>query len=57
MTANSEWLWGFKFDSESTNIYASIPSFYHAATAMDANSTLVQPTMVNRCQEIKLTTG
>lgn len=39
MTANSEWLWGFKFDSESTNIYASIPSFYHAATAMDANST------------------
>lgn len=39
MTANSEWLWGFKFDSESTNIYASIPSFYHVATAMDANST------------------
>lgn len=39
MTANSEWLWGFKFDEESTNIYASIPSFYHAATAMDANST------------------
>ena len=39
MTANSEWLWGFKFDAESSNIYASIPSFYHAATAMDANST------------------
>lgn len=39
MTANSEWLWGFKFDSESTNIYASIPSFYHCATAMDENST------------------
>ncbi len=39
MTANSEWLWGFKFDSESTNIYASIPSFYHAATTMDASST------------------
>lgn len=39
MTANSEWLWGFKFDSESTNIYASIPSFYHAATTMDEKST------------------
>ena len=38
MTANTEWLWGFKFDSESTNIYASIPSFYHVATAMDAQS-------------------
>lgn len=39
MTANSEWLWGANFNSETTNIYASIPSFYHAATAMDANST------------------
>ena len=38
MTANSEWLWGFKFDSESTNIYASLPSFYHAATTMDEAS-------------------
>ena len=37
-TANSEWLWGFHFDSESTNIYASIPSWYHSANAMDANS-------------------
>ncbi len=35
MTANSEWLLGFEFDSESTNIYASIPSFYHCATTMD----------------------
>ncbi len=38
MHANSEWLWGANFNSETTNIYASIPSFYHAATAMDANS-------------------
>jgi len=38
MKANSEWLLGFEFDSESSNIYASIPSFYHCATAMDKNS-------------------
>ncbi|MGI6233224.1 MAG: RagB/SusD family nutrient uptake outer membrane protein [Prevotella sp.] len=38
MTANSEWLWGFHFDGESTNIYASLPSFYHTATTMDANA-------------------
>jgi hypothetical protein len=34
-TANSEWLWGFNFTSETSNIYASIPSFYHAATFKD----------------------
>lgn len=39
MTANSEWLWGANFNSETTNIYASIPSFYHAATTMDASAT------------------
>jgi hypothetical protein len=39
MVANSEWLWGANFNSETTNIYASIPSFYHVCTAMDANST------------------
>ena len=38
-TANSEWLWGFNFVSETSNIYASIPSFYHAATFKDENST------------------
>jgi hypothetical protein len=35
-TANSEWLWAFNFTSETSNIYASIPSFYHAATFKDA---------------------
>lgn len=38
MKANSEWLLGANFNSETTNIYASIPSFYHAATTMDANA-------------------
>jgi len=38
-TANSEWLWAFNFVSETSNIYASIPSFYHAATYKDAAST------------------
>jgi len=38
MTANSEWLFGFQFDSETTNIYASIPSFYHGATYMDSKA-------------------
>ncbi|MDR2563084.1 MAG: RagB/SusD family nutrient uptake outer membrane protein [Prevotellaceae bacterium] len=37
-TANSEWLWGFNFVSETSNIYASIPSFYHAATFKDESS-------------------
>jgi hypothetical protein len=37
-TANSEWLWGFNFISETSNIYASIPSFYHAATYKDPAS-------------------
>ena len=30
-TRNAEWLWGFQFDEESSNIYASIPSFYYLA--------------------------
>lgn len=38
-TINSEWLWGFNFTDETTNIYASIPSFYWAAGAKDQNST------------------
>lgn len=38
MIANSEWLWGFGFDGQSTNIYASIPSFYHAATSMNSSA-------------------
>ena len=38
MVANDEWLWGLQFDSETTNIYASIPSFYHAATTMDSEA-------------------
>lgn len=37
-TANSEWLWGLNFNSETTNIYASIPSFYHCADAKDSES-------------------
>lgn len=37
-TINSEWLWGFNFTSETTNIYASIPSFYQVATAKDKDS-------------------
>ena len=38
-TINSEWLWGFNFTSETSNIYASIPSFYHSGTFKDAEST------------------
>ncbi|OAV68345.1 SusD family protein [Bacteroidales bacterium Barb6XT] len=38
-TANSEWLWGYNFTSETSNIYASIPSFYHAGEFKDASST------------------
>jgi hypothetical protein len=38
-TANSEWVWAFNFTSETSNIYASIPSFYHAATYKDPEST------------------
>ncbi|MDR0537619.1 MAG: RagB/SusD family nutrient uptake outer membrane protein [Tannerellaceae bacterium] len=38
-TANSEWLWAFNFVPETSNIYASIPSFYHAATFKDPAST------------------
>lgn len=37
-TANSEWLWGFNFTSETCNIYASIPSFYYYAISKDAKS-------------------
>jgi hypothetical protein len=38
MSANSEWLWGFHFDNMSTNIYASIPSYWHMANAMDSKA-------------------
>lgn len=38
-TANKEYLWGFNFTSETTNIYASMYSFLQFATAKDANST------------------
>lgn len=38
-SANAEWLWGFHFDTNSSNIYASIPSYWHMADAMDASST------------------
>jgi hypothetical protein len=37
-TANSEWLWAYNFVSETSNIYASIPSFYHGATFKDEES-------------------
>ena len=37
-TINSEWLWGFNFTSETSNIYASIPSFYYAAVSRDKES-------------------
>lgn len=37
-TPNAEWLWGFNFTSEKSNIYASIPSFYHLADSKDAQS-------------------
>ena len=39
MHANSEWLLGLNFNAETTNIYASLPSFWHTFTAMDENST------------------
>lgn len=42
-TINSEWLWGFNFTAETSNIYASIPSFYYAATTKDAESTFGTP--------------
>ena len=34
MTANDEWLLGLNFNSETTNIYASLPSFWHVFTSM-----------------------
>lgn len=34
MDANSEWLLGMNFNSETTNIYASYPSFWHTFTSM-----------------------
>jgi hypothetical protein len=37
-TANNEWLWAYNFTSETSNIYASIPSFYHAGTFKDEAS-------------------
>jgi len=40
---NSEWLWGYEFTSETTNIYASFPSFYYAAVAKDKDSTFGTP--------------
>lgn len=42
-TANSEWLWGINYTSETSNIYASVPSFYHVATFKDAASTFGTP--------------
>lgn len=42
-TLNSEWLWGFNFTSETSNIYASIPSFYHAADTKDKTSVFGTP--------------
>lgn len=35
MDANSEWLLGMNFNAETTNIYASFPSFWHCYTAQD----------------------
>lgn len=35
MDANSEWLLGMNFNAETTNIYASFPSFWHSFTSMD----------------------
>lgn len=43
MKANSEWLWGMNFNAETGNIYASIPSFYHAATSMDKTAVFGTP--------------
>lgn len=37
-TINDEWLWGFNYTSETSNIYASIPSFYYIAKAKDDES-------------------
>ncbi len=42
-TINDEWLWGYEFTSETSNIYASIPSFYYAAAAKDPESTFGTP--------------
>ncbi len=35
MDANAEWLFGMNFNSETSNIYASYPSFWHCYTAQD----------------------
>lgn len=40
---NGECLWRFEFTSETSNKYASIPSFYYAAIAKDENSTFGTP--------------
>lgn len=42
-TINSEWVWGFNFTDETSNIYASIPSFYWAAKSKDPESTFGTP--------------
>lgn len=51
-TINSEWLWGFNFTSETTNIYASIPSFYQVATAKDKDSGYGTPSYGTLCRQI-----
>lgn len=38
-TMNDEWLWGLHYTEQTSNIYASIPSFWYAAEAKDAAST------------------
>jgi phosphoribosyl-ATP pyrophosphohydrolase len=50
-TINSEWLWGFNFTSETTNIYASIPSFYQVATAKDKDSGYGTPGYGTTCHK------
>jgi hypothetical protein len=42
-TENSEWLWAYNIVSETSKIYASIPSFYHAATYKDPESVFGTP--------------
>lgn len=43
MTANSEWLLGLNFNEETTNIYASYPSFWHTFTSMSPEAVFGTP--------------
>ncbi len=42
-TINSEWLWGLHYTDQTSNIYASIPSFWYTAEAKDKDSKFGTP--------------